>query len=278
MNKNRWVVFVLIKLLLSTGVMAQSTNKEINTIKRNEAYLYAEATIVNEKEAHEVATELLLKEVQNYIDSMPNLNKVDNVLVKDVVARSESLVMMRGEMYRVFVYVKKQDIEGTTNTTIITPAVGATITNGDRATEAGSQPKVMESPKPQTISQPAAIVQQQTTERLSNNQTDNQSINESLPTQLPAWQQGVVEELLHCNDIAALRSRLGRLKAEHKVKRFGSAADCQSRTKAFWIILDTEGKVVTVLGPGDDERMDFRTKGTGKLETYREYHAIWFNL
>ena len=278
MNKSRLIAFVF-SFLLCTGAMAQSTNKEINTIKRNDAYLYAEATMASEKEAHEVATELLLKEVQNYIDSMPNLSKADNLLVKDILAKSESLMMMRGEMHRVFVYVKKQDISGAANATIINHSVGATITIGDRPEETGGQPEVTDVSKPQaTLQQEEPAVNQPMAEQQPNNQAVKQQNEEHRLSQIPAWQQHVVDELLQCDDMDAVLSRLGRQRAEHRVKRFGSAADCQSRSKAFWIILDTEGKVVTVLGPGVDERVDFRTKGTEKLETYTGYNAIWFNL
>lgn len=269
MNKSRLIALVL-TMLLCLGAMAQSTNKEINTIKRDSTYLYAEATLESEKEAHEVATELLLKEVQNYIDSMPNLSKADNVLIKDIMAKSESLMMMRGERHRVFVYVKKQDIEGATNTTIINSSIGATITIGDRQEETVVPPKVTDRPKPQPQPAPVEIAKKPTYVQ--------QASKENQLPQLPAWQQGVVDELLQCEDMDAVLSRLGRQRAEHKVKRFGSAADCPSRAKAFWVMLDAEGKVVTVLGPGSDERVNFRTKGTEKLETYRGYNAIWFNL
>lgn len=271
MNKSRLVAFVL-TLLLCTGAMAQGTNKEINKIKRDEAYLYAEATMASEKEAREVATELLLMEVQEYIESMPNLGKAGNVLIKDMMARSESLMMMRGEMHRVFVYVKKQNVEGTTNTTIINPAACAAISTGDiPIEETVGQSRVNDSTRTKTIPQPEPIAKQPT--------TDSQlSVADYSSFQLSAWQQDVVDKLLQCTDMAATRSQLGRLKAEHKIKRFGSADDCQSRARAFWIILDDEGKVVTVLGPGAEKRLNFRTKETEILETYRGYNAIWFNL
>ena len=108
-----------------------SVSKQINQIKRNTQYVYSEATMENESDAMEMAYELLIEQVQEYVASKKKLNSSENILIKDIKTKSESISMMRGTMHRVFVYVKKSDIEGVVNTTVINSDSGVTIKVSD---------------------------------------------------------------------------------------------------------------------------------------------------
>ena len=108
-------------LMLTVPMWSQepSVSKQINQIKRNTQYLYAEATMSTYDEAAEVAYELLMQQVDEYIGSKKKLSSANDVLVKDIKQNSQTLDMRRGEMTRVFIYVRKSDIEGVSNVTMV---------------------------------------------------------------------------------------------------------------------------------------------------------------
>ena len=62
-----------------------SVSKQINQIKRNTQYVYSEATMENESDAMEMAYELLIEQVQEYVASKKKLNSSENILIKDTI-------------------------------------------------------------------------------------------------------------------------------------------------------------------------------------------------
>lgn len=288
-NIKRLAVTALL-LLMGTAAMAQeTTSKQINQIKRDPLYLYAEATMDNEADAQSVAYELLLKQVEEYIASKSNLTQADNVLIKDVKSKGESLSMMRGEMHRVFVYVKKSDIEGVTNTTLINNSTGATVTISSvmpskSPAEVETDMNGMSDDGEYHVFEDEFQPEDEATQRrLANEGGANQDLP-AAPAEatavpgLSGWQQQAMGALLQCADVAAVRARLNRLKAEYRVKRYGTADKCPSVADAYWAIFDRDGKLVTILGTGASQRVDYRTGQYTTLEQYKGMNALWFNF
>lgn len=267
-NKFKRLVIVAAALLMGFSSMAQTTSKQINQIKRSPLYLYAEATMESEEEAQSVAYELLLQQVQEYIASSKSLSAADNVLIKDVKTKGEELTMMRGEMHRVFVYVKKYDIEAVSNTVAVNNNTGTAVNvpanNAATASTATPLPTVTNTPAAQTT-QAAQPAQQQPS-------------GAKVESPLTGWQQMALVSLLECADMTAVRARLNRLKAEYKVKRYGTADNCPNANEAFWAIFDGNGKLVTILGPGTTQRIEYRNMQYSSLNAYKGMNALWFNF
>ena len=97
-------------LLMAIVSFGQTSIQEINSIKRNKNCIYAEATMDTEKEASELAQELLVRYIEDYLKEDSLKGTFSDFVVKDIVGKSEKLSMKRGEMTRVFLYVKKDDI------------------------------------------------------------------------------------------------------------------------------------------------------------------------
>ena len=95
---------------------------------------------------------------------------------------------------------------------------------------------------------------------------------------LTGWQQQAMVSLLECADMTALRAKLNRLKAEYKIKRYGTADNCPSATDAYWAVFDGGGKLVTILGPGTGQRVDYKNMQYSSLERYKGMNALWFNF
>lgn len=235
--------------LISTLVMGQSDSKTINSIKRDNAYLYEEVTAKNANDAYQSAYELLRKRVDEYVAEEKKLRSAENIIIKDIKSCTQQIQMQRGDMTRVFLYVKKKDI---------LPAEGeVTVIHNENKKEENSQ-------KEETVKVPEATIE-----------VIPASCDESLKLQV-AWQQEMIDSLLKCKTIREAKVQLSRQKAEYRVKRYGSFSTCSDRSACFWITSDNQGNVVSIWGPGKEERTNFRT--LTKETAYIDNKAIWFTI
>lgn len=252
-------ICLLLGLLLTTTLAsAQSVSKQINDIKRDTAYISAEATLETEAKAYELAEELLTHQIEEYIGDRKVLRKAPNVIVKDVAHKAERIMMNRGEMTRVFLYVKKSDVIAAQNTRVLVQPGNVKSTD-----ENSGQPGTV------VIEAPA----------VPNDTAKNDTIAKREGTiEPPSWQRQVIDDLLKCATVTEAQSVLSRLQAEMKVKRYGRPDNCSHPDKCYWLIFDGEGKVITVLGPGIFERTNYRTNTTDNLSNFRGNGAVWFTL
>ena len=268
MKANKILFTLVVSLLLAATAFAQeSPSKQINMIKRNPAYLYAEATMETAEEALEVARELLMQQVQEYIGEKIKFNQAKDVLVKNVNAKSETLSMMRGPMYRMFVYVKKNDIEAVDNATAIN-----TVTNTSKV--------VIDQPVP-PVAAPDETPYEEDIEDLYYDEpvieveiSQRETVTD---TGLPVWKQQAIGDLLECADVAAVKAKLNRMKAEYKVKKYGTPNNCPNVNEAYWVFFNADGSLNTVVGNGY-ERINFRNMQYTTLDSYKGMNAIWFNF
>lgn len=266
---------LLLFILTSVAASAQSVSKQINDIKRSSQYVSAEATMETEAQAYELAEELLSKQISEFASSQKSLKDAPNVIVKDVAGKAEKLQMNRGTMTRVFLYVKKDDIMAADNTRVLVqPQKSETSDDGEKpAREEKEKKKQKKSKSGQTGDVPVATVVPVSPE------TPVAGSEEGGGTRLTAsWQQTVIDDLLACPTVTAARGMLTRLRAERKIKRFGSADNCPDASTCFWLIFDEDGRVVTILGDGQAERTNFRTMDKDLLSNYKGRGAIWFTL
>lgn len=244
MGMIRRIVLLLFALVLAApGFCQESDSKKINKIKRNSQYLYAEATMKDADEAYEAAVELLNGYIDEYVQSKKKFNSSDNIIIKDLGSNSERLQMQRGELTRVFVYVKKSDI---------IPAENSTLRENAGKKE-----------DPELVAEVGEEVPLEG--------------DSSLKLEI-AWQQEVVDQLLDCKTLIEAKSLLNRQRAEFKVKRLGTPDSCRNKATCYWVIGDEVGNLLTVLGMGSSERVNFKTMQMDSLENYQEATAIWFTM
>ena len=235
--------------LLSVMAMGQSDSKTINTIKRDKSYIYEESTAKDADEAYQSARELLRLRIEEYIAEEKKLRKAEKIIVRDVESVTEEIKVQRGELTRVFLYVKKKNI--------LPAEANVSVMDNDNKTQ--DEKTVVEAEAESVANEAEA--------------SPGDSANK-LPI---AWQQNVIDKLLGCRTLAEARSVLGREKAEYRVKRYGTPATCADKTACFWITGDADGRLITVLGPGSTERTNFKTlsKEAGNIGSEA---AIWFTL
>lgn len=285
-NMLKRLCLILAGLALSFTICAQqSDSKKINSIKRNTSYLYAEATMDTEEEAFKTAKESLMTYIREYIESKKSLNNANNVIVKDVANRCEKLQMMRGDMYRVLVYVKKDDILPADNGTVISRSGETEQPDTAKVSvpDAGLEQKDTVSVPPVPVNDGLPSVSE--INSLPNAFDDEDSEASDLDFEMEevsrletAWQQNVIDELLKASSLTEAKAMLNRFKTEFRVKRYGSYNECRSVAEAFWLIVEHGGGVKAVLGPGANERANYKTMRMDRLGNYSGYDAIWFTL
>lgn len=240
----RKVLLLILAILFAIPAFCQeSDSKKINKVKRNSQYLYAEATMKDPVEAYNTAIELLNGYIDEYVQTKKKYKSSENIIVKDMETKTDKIQMKRGEMTRVFVYVKKSDI---------IPAENSMVREN-----AGKR----EESKPLESTVTPIPAETDETRRLT-----------------VAWQQEIVDNLLACTTLIEAKALLNRQKSEFKVKRIGSMNNCRNKAECFWVIGDESGALVTVLGPGTTERTNFKQLQTDALENYPTASAIWFTM
>ena len=238
----------LISIVLVFTAFGQNT-KKMNSIKRSSLYLYAEATMATTEEAYETAKELLLIQVKEYVSNKKSYKDKD-ILIKDINQLNDSLQFRRGDMYKVFLFVKKSDITKADNAMMI---------------ENNPEPIVTEVHEDRN----EVILQE---EKPENNPERNEYL--LLPV---AWQQDVINQLLSAETFSKAKALLSRLKAEFKVKQTGPLASAKNIYDKF-LLIGQNGYVVTVLGPEDNGRTDFANLVKTKLDRYQNAEIVWFTL
>lgn len=119
----RILLSITLCLLALTAAQAGPTDdvkKEINKIKKNSQYIYAESTAPTEEDARAYAEERLFDEVNKWVSTQKKMKGSANLVVNNRKELWTTLSMPRGtNMYRYFIYVKKKDIIPTDNAVVI---------------------------------------------------------------------------------------------------------------------------------------------------------------
>lgn len=282
MEKRKYKILLLTLFALPICTMqlsAQSTSlsKQINTIKRNSQYIFAEATGKSSVEATEVANMLLEKYVNEYIASQENLDNADNIVVKDIISTSEKIEVPRGTMTRVFVYVAKKNIE---------PAQTVkTIAREDRQLSEGSLSSTVETVETTEevadtsvgiLQSQVEIINEEPTSK-TNTVVDTSVTNDATLTE---WQQRVVKEIAKQPTLLDVRKKLNTFKVQNKVKRFGSATQpCQTPDVAFYVFANSNGDITSVLGRiTSGGRLNYTTGQQDSLNAHSSETQLWFTL
>lgn len=139
-------LLLALSLLFASNIAAQQNSelkREINEIKKNSQYIYAETTLPDKSDALNSAMESLQGQANSWAAKQGNGKSVAN----DVESIAKRIELPRGNMFRAFVYAKKEDILA--GATGITPA--QTTNNRTQATYIGTATKPEKPALPKAI-------------------------------------------------------------------------------------------------------------------------------
>lgn len=101
--------YLTLFLVLSMSAMTFAMDKrlvDINAIKKNPAYLYAEATMADRNEAAGVAIEQLQSEILRWTTDMHV--SMDSLTACKISQKADTMMMQRANLFRVFAYIAKK--------------------------------------------------------------------------------------------------------------------------------------------------------------------------
>ena len=287
-NIENLIVHFLITLsifCITNETIAQTVSKQINDIKRNETFLFEEATAATVKEAREVAVVKLAKILSDYMEEKnpEGAKKLDDL--KDLAEGAEEIVTDRGTQKRVFLYYNKQDIDE-----IASAALQANI----RPIRPEQSPKdskevvsagEVESQPSETILKSKiepVVDQQEAPEHVVESVTSVPYLNKSVTDDsLPEWQKRLLAAFLSDGlTLISAKDLVNTYRIENKIKRYGSKSNIPTHTgQAFFVCADETGKIIAVLGRDNGgQRLNYITGNYEKLADYDSQNYIWFTL
>lgn len=121
--RTKLLLMVALMFTIFGSVCAQSNEeakKEINRIKKNSRlYIYADVTAATTDEAANLAEEQLYDEINKWVATKKKLRNSANIVVNNKKELWATVNMPRGNMYRSFIYVKRNDILPADNVEVI---------------------------------------------------------------------------------------------------------------------------------------------------------------
>ena len=235
-------------LLLNSSVLyAQTEVEQIEAIKHNIDFVYSDYINKDEKVARTRAKELLDIEIERYIERSKNFSDANGVIIKNIVEKAEEIHLQSGTLHRIFLYIKKKNI---------CPAEVISV-----------------------------VVQPQDTIRSENSdilpQVEN-ALNTNSPTETfsfeSKWKEKFIENLLKCKSYSDIAIELSRGKAEYKVLKIGDEKNVIDSPDLFWVVLEQDGKLLTLIGSCKNEQYNFQTKKSDSIAKYSGFRKIWFTL
>lgn len=265
---------------------AKSFSKQMNELKRSGDYVYAEATASTEADAKAACADLLKIEITKELSGSDDKSQQ---IIKDISEYNiEYLTQPRGELVRVFGYVKKSDIGAETSSKKSKAVEDDIYANTSKKKEtavteepvaqepAVSQPTAQETAATQTVASEPAVTQPKAAEAAT--QTDIQ-LN-TADQGLAKWQIDMIQTVAEQPTKMKAKSVLNRYKNQNKVKRLGDNTAANPRpADTFYIYYGADGAPVALLAPGSgDARYDFFTGTTANASQYSGLEYIWFQI
>ena len=105
--------------VLCYGQETDEVKKKINSIKKSNAYIWADVTAENEEAAKALADQNLYEEINKWAALQKKMKGASGFLVNNKQDYTSTLYTPRGNMCRCFVYLKKNDIQKANNADII---------------------------------------------------------------------------------------------------------------------------------------------------------------
>lgn len=123
MRKSILIALLLPCCMASMADDVESVKKQINGVKKDSQYIYADVTASTTEDAKDLAEEALYANINEWAANQKKLGKSVST-VKPHEEKWVSLAIPRGNMFRSFIYVKKSDLlpEGNAEAVPVAPA------------------------------------------------------------------------------------------------------------------------------------------------------------
>ena len=259
---NNRIFLILCAMMVAAWAMAQMNAKDITKIKKSNEYVYAEATEATEDEAIDAAKAELDLLVEEYVVSSGLAKDAVAVIVKNIRLMTSKIAIMRGDMHRVFLYVKKKDIVTSKSDVTVMNVASAeqdTQVDDDIATDEESNVDAAQNDVVYSQEEKAA----------------EQPLSGGFFAQIKGNRATTLAKIAKAVSMEHAESILLGEKSILNVKGYGSQENCRNTTQSYWVVETPYG--VTILSPErSGKRWNYKTGNIDSLDKYPK--RLWFRL
>lgn len=243
------IICSILTFVLVMGASAGDWRLEkINSIKKNSAYLYGEATVSTLEQATTLAYEELQREVYAWLQN-------DSLSVKDINQLSDTVMVRIVNVYRVFAYVEKSKLKSLPPDTVKADTVLAKVPSAEKTLEKKDSTLFTDS------------VRQVINKRFFGKEgKKKQRENDALL------------RLKKAKNFFELKDIMQPLKDKGDIIDYGKYATAKHPELCYLIVYDPAGNICALLGKGKDIRKNLKTGNDDSIKNYRGCGAIWFTL
>ncbi len=271
------LLLAILALIISTPSRADATTRQINELRRNPDYFFAEATSGSRDAAIAQADVLLASYINAYLKD----NSLSGQAEPGQIVGVEHIAVDKGAQTKAYAYTPRKNYIPSWTTPDYAAIVQGQRPEPIKDVPATAPAKQICEPEPVAeVFEPQPEVK---TEVSPHPETTHEAITESPASseKLKPYQQTVLMELMSAGSPTRAYQKLQKLESESLIKRYGKYAECQDIANSFWLI-GTKTDIIAVLGPGKDERRDYVSAQPSSLQRYLgsggEYIAIWFQF
>lgn len=239
------LLLLLVGHLSVSAQTIEDVTKNINKVKRDTMYIYAESTTKELSEAYNNARALLEVQVGDWVCKQYPSENIEVCIVK----AKEHLMQLdtrRGELYRAFVYVKKSDIMPVADKSEVTVFEV-------------TPPKQLDAMNPS----PAIIV------------TEEESVkNETSALELTSEEK----QMILIRSFYDVEPYINGLKSKGKLKRYGKYATMPESEDCHLFVYDKQGNISALIRKEGSKQYNLNTLKEDNIKNYKNCGAIWFQL
>lgn len=251
----------------------QNAIQEINQIKRSgDDYFYAEATSQTWEEALENAKTLLSAQIELWAKTEPSGETVE-VYVARASEHLFEIKATRGQLFRAFVYVKKNAILAISSTddVLVVPV------NKEEPPVVTLVPSCLEEPiRIETNETPAEKEQQIVAEYAVPEPPQKQTAPAPIKDtyQLTPFER----EMVSVSSFSAVSDFIRNLQGSNKISKMGKYADMPQDIDCYLFVYNQQGEIPAYLHKTSDGFINLKTKVADNIKNYKGCGALWFIL
>ena len=237
---------VISNLLICKAQTAADVAKNINKVKRDTMYIYAEATMKDLNEAYNGARAILEMKVGDWVREQHPSEGIEVCIVK-AKEHFVQLETRRGDFYRAFVYVRKSDIMPVADKSEVTVFEVAPVAHPD-------QPKAA----------PAIII------------SGDAPVEENEAPVLELTSEEKQMKLVR--SFYEVEPYIKGLKSKGKISAYGKYATMPEDEDCHLFVYDKQGNISALLRKSSNIQYNLNTLKEDNVKNYKNCGAIWFQL
>ena len=220
--------------------------KNINKVKRDTMYIYAEATMKDLNEAYNGARAILEMKVGDWVREQHPEEGIEVCIVK-AKEHFIQLETRRGDFYRAFVYVRKSDIMPVADKSEVTVFEVAPVVQPNQAQAA-----------------PAIII------------SEDAPIEEKKAPILELTSEE--KQMKQVRSFYEVEPFIKGLKSKDKLIAYGKYATMPENEDCHLFVYDKQGNISALLRKTGDIQYNLNTLKEDNVKNYKNCGAIWFQL